>query len=787
MLRSKFSEQKNTKFTTLNFSNTGKQLNMEMIHSVLQAYGVVAKDIQKMEGYGSANYRIKAVDGKQYVLKHYTNVEEKELVKAENKMLSIYGSGRSFEIPKVYLNEKQKRLTENADGSFSRLLSFIEGDFLAEIELTNELFFSLGKCMGELNRAMQTERNSAIEARKTIWDLQYFLLNEPKATFIDNPAQKKIADYFLDQFRQFVLPELPTLRHQIIHNDWNNWNVLANNINNGKVTGVIDFGDICYSPLIHELAVALPYMMFEKENPIAAACEVIKGYHQELPLTEQELKLLYYLIPARLTTSVCNSAEAKTQATDTEYILISEKPAWKLLERWIEFNPIDVQNQFLNAADFPIQDFTEAKKRTSQIRRNHTGKSLSLTYKEPIYMSSAAFQYMYDYNGNTYLDATNNIPHVGHSHPKVSKAISKQTRKLNTNTRYFYDAFADYTEKLLTYFPDDLNQVFYVNSGSAAADLAIRMARAYTQNTHQLVLESGYHGNTQIGIDISSYKFDGKGGSGAASYITQLPLPKLFNGRFATGAEFAEEAKTIIQALIDKGQKPSSYVVEAVSGCGGQVYLALGYLTTLQPFLKENNILLIIDEVQTGFGRMGDYFWGFEQHTFENQTVIPDMVLLGKPIANGHPMGAVVTTQAIADAFANGMEFFSSFGGNPVSLEAAKAVLEVLEEEQLQANAQKVGNYFKQQLHELSNRFPQMADVRGMGLFLGIELLQADNSPYTELAVYLKNALKEHFILVGTDGPVNNVLKIKPPLCFSPKNVDYFCDRLEKVLSAFYK
>ncbi len=389
-------------------------------------------------------------------------------------------------------------------------------------------------------------------------------------------------------------------------------------------------------------------------------------------------------------------------------------------------------------------------------------------------MTGAAFQYMYDFKGNTYLDARNNIPHVGHCHPKISQAISRQTRLLNTNTRYLYDSLAKYTEHILSYFPPKLNKIFFVNSGSAASDLAVRMAQTYTSRNHLLVLEHGYHGNTTIGINISSYKFDGKGGKGISPGVTSLPLPKLFNGKFRTGEEYAKNATEQISGLVNNNILPAAFIAEPVSGCGGQVPLAPGYLKTIKPFLEKHKILTILDEVQTGFGRLGDYFWGFEMHG-----IVPDLVILGKPMGNGHPVAAVVTTEKISNAFATGMEFFSSFGGNPVSCEAANAVLEVIEEEKLKQNAKETGDYFLSSLKSLQKDFPAIGDIRGSGLFIGVEFINNEEKPDTKFAEMVNNSLKQHFILAGTDGPV---LKIKPPLCFNKSNVDLFIEKLNEIL-----
>ena len=393
-------------------------------------------------------------------------------------------------------------------------------------------------------------------------------------------------------------------------------------------------------------------------------------------------------------------------------------------------------------------------------------------------MSGAAFQYMYDHQGRTYLDAYNNIPHIGHCHPEISRVISRQVRTLNTNTRYLYEELPAYAEELLALFPPSLDQVFFVNSGSEANDLALRMARHYTGRKDLAVLQDGYHGHTHATLEASAYKFDGKGGSGRQDHILGLPLPRSYRGQFPDGQAYAEDAKQRIGRHAEGRGYPAALLAEPVSGCGGQVPLASGYLATLKPYLEEHGILTIMDEVQVGFGRLGKYFWGFEMHG-----IVPDMVVIGKPMANGHPMGAVVTTRAIADHFDNGMEFFSSFGGNPVSCAVGAAVLKVIREEGLQENARTTGAYYREQLRELQAEYPIIGDVRGSGLFIGVEFTHKDGSPGTEVAKMVKESLKSQYILVSTDGPHNNVIKSKPPLCFTKANVDQVIAAMRKALS----
>ena len=297
----------------------------------------------------------------------------------------------------------------------------------------------------------------------------------------------------MNQYESNVVPYFLELRKSTIHNDANNWNIL---FKGNDVSGIIDFGDISYSHLINELAIAISYTCFNKENPLEWAITLLKSYNEILPLKIKEVEVLYYTIAMRLCISISNSNHNQKLNPENKYISISQKPAIDLLWKWIKINPIKAENKFKEAIGMKVEKIKSLKQMTSR-RKNYFGKNLSLSYDKPILMKKAAFQYMYDLYGNTYLDAYNNIPHVGHSHPIVVEASQEQSAVLNTNTRYLYESLEEYSEKLISLFPKELNKVFFVNSGSEASDLAIRMARYHTKNESVVVVETGYHGHTQ--------------------------------------------------------------------------------------------------------------------------------------------------------------------------------------------------------------------------------------------------------------------------------------------------
>ena len=417
-----------------------------------------------------------------------------------------------------------------------------------------------------------------------------------------------------------------------------------------------------------------------------------------------------------------------------------------------------------------------------ELRKKYLSPSLSLSYDNPLHIVRAEGQFLFDAKANRYLDAVNNIQHVGHCHPKVVDAACKQYGVLNTNTRYLDETVISYAKDLTKYLPNELKTCFFTNSGSESNDLALRLARTATGSKETIVLDGAYHGHVSSLIDISPYKHNSKGGSGPPNYVHTLPIPDSYRGKYR-GEEahsgYIDELKKIIFSIKKNGKKISAFVVESIMGCGGQLILPKGFLKSAFDLVREEGGVCIADEVQIGFGRVGSHFWGFE-----TANVQPDIVTMGKSMGNGHPLSVVVAKKQITDKFNNGMEYFNSFGGNPVSCAVGKAVLSVIEEEKLQQNAHKVGKYLLKKLKNLQDEFPLIGQVRGMGLFIGVELIKEGSKliPARKEAEKVVNGMMRKRILLSTDGPDHNVIKIKPPMVFNIENADELVLKLSKVL-----
>lgn len=418
------------------------------------------------------------------------------------------------------------------------------------------------------------------------------------------------------------------------------------------------------------------------------------------------------------------------------------------------------------------------------IRKRHLNPTLSLSYDHPLKIVRGQGVHLYDDQGRAFLDMVNNVPHVGHCHPKVVAAGQAQMAQLNTNTRYLHDNIAEYSLQLCRHLPKELSVVFLTNSGTEANDLALRLARNYTQANDLIVLDHAYHGHSPSMIDLSPYKFNGKGGRGQAEHVQIIPMPDPYRGPYfgtdeKCGENYAAHLDQAINAIHERGEKLAAFYCESLLGCGGQIVLPPGYLKAAYAKVRAAGGLALADEVQVGFARAGEHFWAFEQ-----QGVVPDILTIGKPIANGHPMGAVITRPEIAQAFITGMEYFNTFAGNPVSCAIALSVLDVIREEKLQENAQQVGQFIMQGLRDLQTRFPIIGDVRGTGLFIGAELITDPDSKGvpTAQAHDIIETMKSQGILLSLDGPLNNVLKIKPPIVIQRSHAEQFLDTLETTL-----
>ncbi|AIN74021.1 aminotransferase class III-fold pyridoxal phosphate-dependent enzyme [Flavobacterium psychrophilum] len=739
-----------------------------------------------LNGYDELNYLLTDINNKQFILKVSDENQPFLFLDAQVKIIKhLSNSSISNNFQQFCINNQGDELTavENEGKKYYlRILSFLEGDFWVDkLEKSNILYSQLGHFLGTMDKSLQDFSHTAMHRQYT-WDISRASDANDRLKYIKNHEKRRIASYFLLQFDTEVLPKIHTLRHAYIHNDANDYNVL---VDDNTVTGLIDFGDMVYTALINNLAIACTYAMLSHEDPLSAATLIVKGYHESYALTTQELDVLYYLIAGRLCISVTQSAFNGSLDTNNDHHFITEKPAWDLLYKLIKINPIKAQDNFRKTCGFEGVISNDNYSDLLEKRHKYLGKNLSIGYKENLKIVKGALQYLYDDKGKTYIDCVNNPSHVGHCHPVVVRSMQKQIATLNTNTRYLNNTILEYAEKLTATLPPQLCVCYFVNSGSEANDLAIRMSRHFTKQKDIIVLDHAYHGTSTVAMEMSPYKFDSKGGSGKMPWIHKATNPDLYRGEFKYGDEnagqkYAADVQRIIENLDKENKAPAVFICETLLGVGGQMPLPKNYLKTVYNQVRKAGGVCIADEVQVGFGRVGDAFWGFEL-----QDVIPDIVVLGKPIGNGHPLAAVIVTNEIADAFNNGLEYFNTFGGNPVSMAAGLAVLNVIQEEEMQAHAKEVGNYLIDGLNTLMQKHTIISDVRGHGLFIGAEMVKDRTTmepAITEIDIVVEK-MKEKGYLLSTDGPLHNVLKIKPPMPFSKQNATEMVQLLDVILS----
>ncbi len=473
-----------------------------------------------------------------------------------------------------------------------------------------------------------------------------------------------------------------------------------------------------------------------------------------------------------------------THLTATEILGVGEP---RYLDVWAELFP-DART-FAGIA----REFFERQGRSHEeivkLRRELLLPNLSISYEKPIKFVRGEGVWLIDDSGRAYLDCFNNVCHIGHAHPVVVEAMAKQAATLNTNTRYLHDNIVAYAERLTATLPKELTVAGFVNSGSEANGLALRMMRAHTGRENAITLDWSYHGTSQELIDISPYKFRRKGGKGQKPHIHVAAVPDSYHAPSdwpieEHGKRFAESVAEQIAVMKARGEGPGFFIAESIPSVAGQVFLPEGYLREVYRLVREAGGVCIADEVQVGFGRVGSHWWAFE-----TQGVVPDIVTMGKPIGDGHPLAAVVTTREITDSFDNGMEYFNTFGGNPVSCAVGLAVLDVIESQDLRGNALATGNYLMDAFRDMQTRYEAIGDVRGLGLFLGIELVtdRKTRLPATEFARAVSNGARRRGVLMGTEGPHDNVLKMRPPMIFSKRDADHLIAVLEETFADVQK
>ena len=745
-------------------------------HIVTIHYGITATTIEPLASERDQNFHVRTNGPESFVLKISHRDESRANLELQERVLHhLRMQAPELRMPRVVPTVEGETLItvpsqdpdqDNAE-HLVRMMTFVPGDVWANVTNRDEaLRRSLGRALALVDAALAGfPATGAFGDLK--WDLSQAGWIREYFSYL-SPERRTLVERVFERYRLQTVARLSSLPSGLIYNDANDHNVL---VADGRVVSLIDYGDMVHGARICDLAIGIAYAIMGSASPLADAAEVVAGYDEAVPITDGELEVLYSLICTRLCVSVTNSAYQRHVAPENAYLQVSDKPAWELLQALSAIDVREALNAFRAACGLAALRSDED---IHSSRRRHLSPNLSLAYRRPLHIVRGHMQYLYDADGREYLDAVNNVAHVGHCHPRVVEAGQRQMAVLNTNTRYLHSLIVTYAERLCATLPAPLRVCFFVNSGSEAGDLALRLARTHTGSRATVVIDGAYHGNSSELVRISPYKYDGPGGAGQPPFVRKVATPDVY--RAWNGSVGVREA---IDDLSRTGCTRPSFIAESLLGSCGQFVLPEGFLREAYTHTRAAGGVCIADEVQVGFGRVGTHFWGFE-----TQGVVPDIVIMGKPIGNGHPIGAVVTTPEIAASFNNGMEYFSTFGGNPVSCAIGLAVLDVIRDEGLQSHALRVGNGLRRGFQELASRHRLVGDVRGLGLFLGVEFVldRETRAPAPDQTAYICNRLSELGVLVSVDGPLRNVLKIKPPLVFSDFDTATFVQALNHIL-----
>jgi 4-aminobutyrate aminotransferase-like enzyme/Ser/Thr protein kinase RdoA (MazF antagonist) len=654
---------------------------------------------------------------------------------------------------------------------FVRLYDVLPGHGRSDpLALSDAAIGAWGEMTARLARALRGFTHPKAQ-RTMLWDIQHALTTRSMLDDIPDLARRAAVAEVLDRFESHVVPVWPSLRAQCVHTDFTVDNALVDD--DGRITGIVDFGDMSHSALVVDIASVIDSLANGRagDELFRISRLVLDGFQRVTPLEPIELEIMAELIAARSAVTIAIPAWRAARGLEEADFAERYTASAEAIVRTILDTGWDESARRLGA---PRRSVAVSGRDLVDRRAAVLGPALEpLTYEHPIHMASAQGVWMTDTDGRRYLDAYNNVPCVGHSHPRVAEATARQARLLNTNMRYLHGSAIELAERLVATCPDGLDTVLFVNSGSEANDLAWRMATTFTGNTGGLCTQRAYHGISEASAALSPESWER--GRGPANIETWAP-PDTYRGTNDDPAVFA----AAIERLNARGFAPAATILDGVLTSDGFYTLDPAYVAELVRLTRAAGGLWIADEVQGGHGRTGEAMWSFQRFG-----ITPDFVTLGKPMGNGHPVAAVITRREIAARFADETVFFSTFGGNPVSAAAALAVLDVLEDERVLPRVLAAGEALRAGIRDVASRHDAIGDVRGMGLAIGVEIVsdRATKAPDPDATAAIKEGLRERGVLVGTTGTASNILKVRPPLAFTHSEVPVFVEALEGVLA----
>lgn len=741
-------------------------------------YGL-AVAVRSLPGERDRNFHLHTADRRDYVLKILDFKSTPEATDCQLRVLEhLAEQDPALPVPRLFptVQGGQIGTVAGRDGSYATcLMGYLPGELLASCALDGALLESLGDTLARLDAALQGYFHPAL-GQRLAWDVRRLPELVEHAAYIEPTGLRRRVQNAAAALKE-RLPALRSLRSQAIHGDCHAHNVLVDPISRA-VSGILDFGDLVHAPRVLEPAVAMSELLAEERAPMEALSSLLAGYARRASLEPAELELLYDLILARHSATLlvhawrvrhdaegARALEGSIAHTARSMARLEEAGREALTERWRR----------------ALKDDPGPAYEPVPLARRHRllGAGAELFYERPLHMVRGSGVWLYDAQGLDYLDVYNNVPHVGHAHPRVVAAIQKQTALLATHTRYLHARILEYAERLTATMPAHLDACMFVNSGSEANDVAWRLARFATGRRGGIVMEHAYHGITDAVAALTPST-----GEPRDSHVVTLAAPPhgllredvLPPEALETAQRGVERA---VAVLAERGHAPAAFFIDTAITSSGIFDPPPAWSAGISARLREAGALIVADEVQYGLGRCGSHLWGFARRGLE-----PDIVTLGKPVANGYPMGVVVASRALIEAFQKRYGFFSTFGGNPVAACAALEVLEVLERERLVANAADTGGYLRGRLAALASRHPLLGAVRGTGLLLGLEVNASAAGTARQLAKRIINRLAaEARVLIGYEGPEASVLKLRPPMPFRPEHADRLVEALDEAAS----
>jgi 4-aminobutyrate aminotransferase-like enzyme/Ser/Thr protein kinase RdoA (MazF antagonist) len=727
----------------------------------------------------SAAVQGRAVPPREFVLKVLHVAADAESIDCLVRVLDhLAEQDPALPVPRLF-----PTLQGEAVGRFSRdgvdyatcLVGFLPGRLLSQSPASAPLLQNVGATLARVDRALQGFFHPSL-TRRLAWDVRRLPELVEFSGDIESAALRETINQVSGAFRA-SLPRLRGLRSQAIHGDCHGANLLVD-ADHQSICGILDFGDMIHAPLIMEPAVAMSELLTEASAPLESVGAVLQGYAQACPLQPEEVELIYDIVVARhAITLLVHAWRSHHDCQGAQVLGEASARAESSLQHLLRLDRQGLTREWHEAAGT-----RPAAAHAVNLARRHRlmGAGAELFYEKPLHIVRGSGVWLYDPEGREYLDVYNNVPHVGHAHPSVVAAIQRQTALLATHTRYLHENVLRYAEELTARLPGHLDACIFVNSGSEANDVAWRMAQMATGQRGGMVMQHAYHGIT----DAVAALTPGVGQPQVPHVVTIAPpVAGLCAGDELASVEADAailDADQAVATLRERGFAPAAFYVDSAITSSGIFDPPPAWAAAVETRVRAAGGLIVADEVQYGLGRPGSHFWGFQRRGFH-----PDIVTLGKPVGNGYPMGVVVANRALIEAFQARFGFFSTFGGNAVAAAAGLAVLKVLDDEELMANAADTGGYLHQLLRAAAARHECLGAVRGTGLLLGLEVLGPDVTTAKRRAKRIINTLATDFrILIGYEGPDASILKLRPPMPFRRVHADLLVQGIEAAASA---